>query len=466
MIKQQFQCTLLTDVVLNMKSASEGPSATLDYIPGSCFLGIVASDYNSYGDKAWDIFHSGKVKFGDAHPAMNGVRTLRVPASLYYPKLDIQHFFNFHLMTHPEGQIKQCRTGFYNYCSLPPKKVSPERRFALKSAYDREQRRAKDEQMYGYESLVKGCVFLFEIQSEDEALLSEITKNIVGIKRVGRSRSAQYGLIRIETSRYTEVQSSDKSFFEELYTVYADSRLIFMDSFGLPTCQPSAQDLGFGNGAEILWEKSQIRTFQYAPYNWKRKCYDTDRCGIEKGSVFVVRATSSPSSSSYIGYYNNEGFGKVIYNASFLAVKELTIAENDRLPKVQSISMQTIEPTDSALIATLKQRNNDSLCIISIYKVVNKWIENNHSAFLGDRMSSQWGTIRAISTQCGINNTNVEDKVEHFISHGVAKKIWEKRTRKKLLLKFIQDFRKENVWKGKEWLAVATLASEMAKNAN
>lgn len=463
MISQQFQCTLLTDVILNVKSSSEGPNATLDFIPGSCFLGIVASNYDSLGEKAWEIFHSGKVRFGDAHPALNGVRTLRVAASFYHPKLDAQHYFNFHLMDNQMGQMKQCRTGFYNYCSLPPQKVNLKRQFAIKSAYDKEKRRAKDEQMFGYESLVEGCVFLFEIQSEEEALLEEINRNLVGVKRVGRSRSAQYGLVNIEPAQFEEVLSSNIPLNEGLYTVYADSRLIFMDSFGLPSCQPSAQDLGFGNEAEIIWEKSQIRTFQYAPYNWKRKCYDTDRYGIEKGSVFVVHATSSPTSSRYIGYHNNEGFGKVIYNAPFLSAKEVTIPQEEhRDSGAPSGSIQTIEPSDSALVATLKQRNNDALIMTRIYQKVNQWIEINRSAFFGERMASQWGEIRAISTQCGVNGTNVKEAVMKYISHGVAEKIWEKRTRKKLLSDFIENAAP----KGKEWLAVATLASEMAKIAS
>ena len=39
----KFKCTLLSDVILNQKAATEGPNQTLDFIPGSCFLGIVAS---------------------------------------------------------------------------------------------------------------------------------------------------------------------------------------------------------------------------------------------------------------------------------------------------------------------------------------------------------------------------------------------------------------------------------------
>lgn len=38
----RFKCTLLSDVILNQKSATEGTNVTLDFIPGNCFLGIVA----------------------------------------------------------------------------------------------------------------------------------------------------------------------------------------------------------------------------------------------------------------------------------------------------------------------------------------------------------------------------------------------------------------------------------------
>ena len=95
----QFRCTLKSDVILNQKAATEGPNKTLDFIPGSCFLGIVASElypkdkekndenYEQKIKRAWEIFHSGKVRFGDAHPSENDMRGLRIPASMFYPKL-------------------------------------------------------------------------------------------------------------------------------------------------------------------------------------------------------------------------------------------------------------------------------------------------------------------------------------------------------------------------------------------
>ena len=68
----QFKCHLHSDVIINQKAATVGNQSSLDFIPGSNFLGISASElYNKYSSDpytTWLLFHSGKVRFGDAHP--------------------------------------------------------------------------------------------------------------------------------------------------------------------------------------------------------------------------------------------------------------------------------------------------------------------------------------------------------------------------------------------------------------
>lgn len=54
MEKIQFRCELLSDIVLNDSSATEGKRRSLDFIPGNNFLGIVASQL--YKD-SMSIFH-------------------------------------------------------------------------------------------------------------------------------------------------------------------------------------------------------------------------------------------------------------------------------------------------------------------------------------------------------------------------------------------------------------------------
>lgn len=83
-----FKCVFKTDVVLNATTATEGNQTSLDYIPGANFLGIVAKKYSHFAEKggAYDIFHSGKVRFGDAHVAVDGLRSFKAPLVWFRPK--------------------------------------------------------------------------------------------------------------------------------------------------------------------------------------------------------------------------------------------------------------------------------------------------------------------------------------------------------------------------------------------
>ena len=110
----KFRCTLLSDVILNQKAASEGQNRTLDFIPGSCFLGIVADKIYSdkSGIEALNLFHNGTVIFGDAHPVceyyveddyenpkISNCRSLKIPAAVHKPKTDKKNaFFTFSIL--------------------------------------------------------------------------------------------------------------------------------------------------------------------------------------------------------------------------------------------------------------------------------------------------------------------------------------------------------------------------------
>ena len=67
MDKLTFECELLSQVVLISVSATEGYHKSLDYIPGSKFLGIVARKlYNTEernGQQLLDLFHNGTVRY-------------------------------------------------------------------------------------------------------------------------------------------------------------------------------------------------------------------------------------------------------------------------------------------------------------------------------------------------------------------------------------------------------------------
>lgn len=484
----KFKCELLSDVILNQKAATEGPNKTLDFIPGSCFLGIVASEgrYQKFDDKglAMDIFHSGQVRFGDAHPSTGNVRGLKIPASMFYPKLKkaSEELYIHHAVPNLDSekmkkkQLKQCRNGFYVFSDDEAVEVKIDTNFTIKSAYDREKRCSKDEKMYGYESLQRGLVLYFDLELDNDNLVEDVKNALVGQKRVGRSRTAQYGLVEImslpnENDReYKDVESTqsyvalkDKDGKDiKCITVYADGRLVFLDDYGLPTFQPTAVQLGLPENAEILWDKSQIRTFQYAPWNFKRQCFDTDRCGIEKGSVFVVDVSKCEAipelKSQYVGSYKNEGFGKVIYNPDFLK------ADNDgkakcviKETKKDSSPKEKKPLSGSPLLEYVKDQQNREDKDNNIYKAVNEWVDQNKQLFQGkEKFASQWGAIRGIAMATK-DDSKIKDNVVTYISHGVKSTDWDGNRRNKLE-NFMNGCNKDNIRIG-----LVNLAAEMAK---
>ena len=64
-----YTARLVTDAVISERSSTTGGHRCLDYIPGACLLGAVAAKlYDSLGQDAFTVFHSGKVRFGNGYP--------------------------------------------------------------------------------------------------------------------------------------------------------------------------------------------------------------------------------------------------------------------------------------------------------------------------------------------------------------------------------------------------------------
>ncbi|MDR0572374.1 MAG: hypothetical protein LBG48_05995, partial [Rickettsiales bacterium] len=240
--------------------------------------------------------------------------------------------------------------------------------------------------------------------------------------------------------------------------------------------RPTAEDFGFKNG-EIDWAKTQIRTFQYAPWNFKRQARDTDRCGIEKGSVVYIKKQNDADELIYpenplVGAYQNEGFGKVIFNPDFLnavpdsngkALYKVKKTENEKTEKEKK--ELEIKDDDPLLIKYLKTQNNNTVKELITYKLINKFTQIYGKRFIEDKFASQWGTIRSIAMRNSSKNNLIDalfKKEDGYLEHGVAKGKWNKRDRKEILKQFIDEDLK--TFSDKDFQsAIINLASEMAK---
>jgi hypothetical protein len=477
-MEKYYTCTLLTDVVLNSKLATEGNMTTLDYIPGSNFLGIVAGSLYAKlsPEKSFEIFHSNKVLFGDAYPYDPGSleKSYPMPFSLFKAKnnKDNATWVHHHLspvlhesLTKKDIQLKQQRSGYLtpngHLFSLIPKN------FALKSAHDRKTRHSKEGAMFGFESLKKGQTFLFSVHFQDETYLQEVNQALVGTRRIGKSKTAQYGQVEIELLDDSKKPKQISTTVNDNFVlVYAESNLCFFNEYGQSTFQPEAADLGVKG--EIVWEKSQIRTYSYSPWNFKRGCSSTQRDCIAKGSVFYLEGAILPDKiSNVVGEYQAEGLGRILYNPAFLQGDQTNAEWTFTLKEQESqgdsnathdANLKPVTPLGSFLYGKKNSRDKE----LAISEAVRNALKKPESTALREVTSSQWGAIRSFASQIPSMEELRAKLFDEYLSHGVAyDNIWGKNNEKPLrsFLKIFAD----NDAMGTDF--VTKYASEMAKNS-
>ena len=444
----RFEITFKSPIILQASSNTQGKMSSLDFIPGSAFLGMVASRYSDFSDP-FKIFHSGAVKFCDAAPIKDGKEFFKIPLSYFHEKLDGSKIYNHHLLSREESekftQLKQMRSGYIND---EKKKLSLDRDFSQKSAYDKNKRRSMDSQMYGYEAFRAGMKWRFSVKfdanvSEDD--ISRAKETLERSTRLGKSKSAEYGAVEIKFigENTDEIQSFTPP---EGYTfIYAKSRLALVDENGNPSYDvkyilPNLDD------DKVKYEKTQIRISNFTPYNGARSTKDYERACINKGSVIALKNLSAEQIAALkngVGAYLSEGFGEVLINPWFLNGGD---AKNNPIEfqKEAETEHSTKEiPIQSDLAKFLKQKQTTKDQALEIAERVADFIKSHKDKF-SKISKSQWGAIRSICRDVATNDSvlddkeakisnqtteekdeNIADQVSKFIRNGVRKANWD-----------------------------------------
>lgn len=462
MKKYQFKCLLLSDVVLTSVAATEGFHESLDYIPGAKFLGIVAGaqyeDLLGTNKQAvLDLFHNGTVRFSDALPFVDGEKALRVPLSWQKAKgSDDGMIYLHHKLTkdvrqklQEEGkhQLKQERGGYFTPASN--KRLTFDQAFSLKSAYDKDLRKSEDGKMFGYFALRAGTEWVFDVEDDSGQYMDKIRSILEGKHRIGRSKSAEYGLIDI--TPLGNVPEASVSIADTSLLIYAESNLCFYDACGRTTAQPTAQQLTGLQDAAIDWKNSQVRSRNYQTWNTKRDNKDADRIIIERGSVFCITLPDDqmPDPDFYkrgIGAHRAEGFGKVLINPSFLTSDTQQYSKHETKAKPKLHADGTITPNDAEILEAIRQRYQRSQFPSELEKQVQAFIRQYKPVFDG-LSNSQWGTLRNYAK--GLPNyeafhTMVFHTDNGFMYRGVSEKEWKKKERRELLEEFVKDLPKDS----------------------
>jgi len=412
-----FQVEFKSDIILPATSNTEGNIVQLDFIPGSNFLGMAARDYAEYED-SFSVFHSGNVRFGDATLLINGKETYRMPFSYFYPKVRENEVYNHHFLETEDfkslGQLKQKRRG---YITSEGEVADVNYTYAQKSAYDKDHRRSKEGSMYGYTAIQSGTKWQFVVQYDtgiSEHDLNLMQKNLTGKKRLGKSKSAQYGEVEIKLSE-SNMDNIENFDTKEKTVLYAKSRLALVDDLGNPT-----YDLNYLCGdmnIDVVYAESQIRTTTFTPYNGAMQTKTYERVVIEKGSVIVLKNISADVIDALkkgVGAYLSEGFGEVLINPEFLMKKEVTLHNAEKKEEIHLEKTFITQTFNNTLVQFLANRQNTQIENLNLINNVRAFMEK-HKKLYRKITRSQWGTIRSI---CTSGSSNFKNEIRKYISSG------------------------------------------------
>lgn len=305
---------LLDEIVVSRASATAGQHRCLPFIPGATLLGALASRLYDAGDpRMYDLFHSGRVRFGDARPLAAGRHaTWPVPLAWHSDKGgDAPHTsdrWRPHAITslvavdlRDSGfrQAQQIRDGFVGETD---EHVRPLTRYRMKTAIAADTGSAAESQLFGYEALARGQCFRARIAADDAGLLELLRVQPGSVLHLGRSRFAQYGRVRVHAAAppapaappHLPLLELDGAWHLVLWL--ASDLAVRNFTTGMPSFTPTLADLGLDDllaGAPAA-DKTFVRTRRYRPYNATRGGHDLERQVISAGSVLGYRLDRRP----------------------------------------------------------------------------------------------------------------------------------------------------------------------------
>ena len=452
MITISYQLTAQERLILSRTGATAGLHECLDFVPGNVLLGAVAAEYYpkwrgcaERQDDLFDLFHSGAVSFGDAHPCdATGSPALPAPLSLHIQKplpgkpsghlekvgqddyrLVPDKVLNFAVADYPtDEQWQQLRAGWVGADGLLYKVHGGH---VLKTARDSEMLGAPDEgRLFGYSYLEAGQTFGGSILvDEARSDLADLLRGWISGGRevhVGRSHRAEFGQCRLETVDGPQVDSKigDSEQATGLLVLLAASDWWFPE--GLPA--DGARFHHLLADYALVRSKTFARFRRYASWNSFRGYPDLERQVVAHGSVITLERKAGTAGSSLsdlrhqlnrdgIGMGRPEGLGRVVVNASLLAGTH-PIFEQPR--GVKNASTKRTSRPHSPYLGSIEERWTRNWVQVTADDLAGVLVEEWRSFRNPRPRKSQWAALRTLARKV----MRVEDFTKEFRSYTQA----------------------------------------------
>jgi CRISPR-associated protein Csx10 len=435
----------LEPVVISAASATQGSHTSLDYIPGSTLRGYAAARlHGSLSEKAYAVFHSGQLRFGNAYPVDQGMQAIPVPLSFHYPKADkdfsdkgyaaIRNLLRDKALDQNNQSSSQTETTQLEqlrncYLNGNGGFVRPTMTATMKTAINPASGVAADGSLFTYQAIAQGqkyaayITFDDELSSEAETIRELFNQTNIW---VGRSKSAEFGAVQAAVS---SIESNDNKTEIAPHngetTIYCLSECI-LDNCGATFDWSNLATL-LGHNGDVVWEKSHLRYRRYSPYNAKLRCYERERLAIEAGSVFVLSGDNSIA-RSFIGKDIHSGFGEILINPDFLNNYNVENWQNRQIPQQNNIEDQNKAPIKdhkNAIIlslANLRSKANKNfdpeveIYVREIEKMyeVSRELNAIQDGVLAGPSASQWARVHQ-ALKGSINGDAALKSIENII---------------------------------------------------
>jgi len=445
---KHFIVTLQDEVIISRHAATLGGQGSLDYLPGAVFMGIAAGKlYRTFGaNKAYTAFHSGKVRFGNAlllSPA--GVPAYPVPLSWYSLSKEYEQALNDLAPLDPaqisnklfsdEGR-KQLSRG---YVTLDKTYLKPDTELRMKTAINPKTGRAADQQLFGYAALPAGLRFHFTLAADADAqdLLPAIADSLVGTRRIGRSRSAEYGRVVIEEVVIEEkgdapAYKPDSAFQADTCAILLLSDTALLDNNGQPTLTPSPEHFGLSSsdGSQFDLPRSFIRSRRYAPFNAHYRKREQERLVLRMGSVLTFKVADGFDAAEHaeklaggVGLFRQAGLGQVWVNPPLLVGEQPSFFEQAPVsyPPKQLVKEKAEKPP---LIAWLEASQAQHTAAQEAERIADDWAKSIKQLYVSARQlagapagvrtgpsPSQWGRVMSLAKSVGISAEELQNKL-------------------------------------------------------
>ena len=325
---------LLEPAIFSAQAITTGGHRTLDYIPGAALLGLAASRFYaesggiSDGIAPWSSFHSGAIRFGNGYPeTANGDIAYPMPWSLHRPKGG-GAVTNLAIAARAGGtQYQQLRRG---YLTEEGHIVTVRVNSGLKTAIDAETGTARTAMLFNNQFIEPGQNFIARIEADENAaaMLDRFVAFLAGTNgrqhRIGRSRSAEFGLVRIERTE----TCPNRMYAENAGAV----RIWCLSDVWLDTVErgkpPTAADFGLTAGI-LSAAESFIHFRRYAPFNGRWRTNAPERVLIGAGSVLTFDNVEAgqPNGRRAVGLGREAGLGEIVIDAKILNCVQLELGD-------------------------------------------------------------------------------------------------------------------------------------------